>query len=211
MAMRRTNLQSPSAPVTSPDESSAGPPAAPTAREGLPPHIHGLMKALAMCRTASRRTTATRVCMQEPTSTWHGPEGKDWVGEGWLAPPKGIAKHTPDLCYLPQKWLHTWGSDGSGHKKGVNAIQWFPRTAHLLGSAGLDGRVKLWDVHGGRKCRRTYEGHSLGVRALTFNADGSRFISTAYDKKMLLWDTETGQVLLRAARAVPLRRAAMRL
>lgn len=132
--------------------------------------------------------------VQEPTTVWHGPEGKEGTAEGWTAAPKGIAKHPPDLCYLPQKWLHTWGSDGSGHKKGVNAIRWFPRTAHLLASAGLDGRVKLWDVHGGRKCRRTYDGHSLGVRAVTFNDDGSRFISTAYDKKMLLWDTETGQV-----------------
>lgn len=140
-------------------------------------------------------TAATRVRrVQEPTTIWHGPEGKEWAGDGWLAAPKGIAKHPPDLCYLPQKWLHTWGSDGSGHKKGVNALQWFPKTAHLLASAGLDGRVKLWDVHGGRKCRRTYDGHALGVRAITFTDDGSRFISTAYDKKMLLWDTETGQV-----------------
>eukprot|EP00892_Ulva_mutabilis_P000878 jgi/Ulvmu1/10791/UM069_0025.1 len=148
-----------------------------------------------MAAEKEAREGAKKKTDAEPTTIWHGPEGKEGNAEGWVEAPKGIPRHTPDLCYLPQKWLHTWGADGGGHKKGVNAISWFPRTAHLLASAGLDGRVKLWDVYGSRKCRRTYDGHALGVRALTFTADGSRFISTAYDKQMRLWDTETGQVI----------------
>jgi pre-mRNA-processing factor 17 len=140
------------------------------------------------------RVQTRKLAMQGVQSTWHGAQGKDWQGRSWLAAPKGLSKTVPPACYLPKRWVHTWGADGNGHTKGVNAIRFFPGTGHLLLSAGLDSKVKMWDVFGSGKCMRTYMGHSAGVRAVTFNQDGSRFVSTAYDKRMLLWDTETGQV-----------------
>lgn len=132
--------------------------------------------------------------MQEASTTWHGAQGKDWQGRSWLVPAKGNARNPPDTCFVPKRWIHTWGSEGNGHTKGVNGIRFFPKTGHLLLSAGLDSKVKMWDVHGSGKCMRTYMGHTAGVRAVTFNDDGTKFISTAYDKKMCLWDTETGKV-----------------
>jgi WD40 repeat protein len=61
-------------------------------------------------------------------------------------------------------------------------------------ASGLDGKVKMWDVFGNKKCMRTYLGHSKGVKDINFTNDGTKFVSVGYDKNTRLWDTETGQV-----------------
>lgn len=125
----------------------------------------------------------------EVKSIFHGKEDSSG-GKSWMEPPKDKKKEN-EVCYLPKRWIHTW----SGHTKGVNAIQFFPETGHLLLSAGLDGRVKIWDVFNSGKCMRTYLGHSKGVRDIYFNNDGKKFLSTGYDSNIHLWDTETGQAI----------------
>ena len=42
---------------------------------------------------------------------------------------------------------------------------------------------------------RTFLGHAKGVRDITFNNDGTRFLSASYDRYVKLWDTETGQCI----------------
>jgi pre-mRNA-processing factor 17 len=64
---------------------------------------------------------------------------------------------------------------------------------HLLLSAGLEGKCKIWDVFGDRNCKRTYIGHEEGVKAIHFSNDGSEFLSSGYDRYIRLWDVETGQ------------------
>jgi pre-mRNA-processing factor 17 len=98
-------------------------------------------------------------------------------------------------CFLPSRLVHRY----TGHTKGVQSVEFFPGTGHLLLSAGLDGRCKVWDAAGGggaggvrRGVRRTYLGHGGGVRQARFSGDGGRFASASFDRTAKVWDTETG-------------------
>lgn len=92
-------------------------------------------------------------------------------------------------CFIPKKCVKKY----TGHTKGVQAIEFSPGTGHLLLSAGLEGKCKIWDVYGDRNCKRTYIGHEEGVKAIQFSNDGSEFLSSGYDRYIRLWDVETGQ------------------
>jgi pre-mRNA-processing factor 17 len=123
-------------------------------------------------------------------SFFHGTSEKNYAGESWITPPKDRKKEN-DHCYAPKRCIHTW----SGHTKGVQAIRFFPNHGHLILSAGLDSKIKIWDVHNSGKCMRTYLGHDKAVKDIQFTNDGTKFVSSSWDKKIKLWDTETGKVI----------------
>ena len=131
----------------------------------------------------------------EPKTIFHGKEEFDYRGRSWTAPPSGsgsaewgdIGHHK---CFVPKKCVARL----TGHNNGVNRIRLSPNTGHLLLSAGLEGKCKVWSVP--NKCvMRTYIGHSAAVRDVTFNNDGSRFLSASFDRFVRLWNTETGEVV----------------
>ncbi|KAI9327000.1 WD40-repeat-containing domain protein [Obelidium mucronatum] len=130
-------------------------------------------------------------------SVFHGASEFDYLGRTYMHAPTdidGVNLHGDPgsrECFIPKSLVHTW----TGHTKGVNQIQFIPKTAHLILSASMDSKVKLWDVYNERKCLRTFMGHSKGVKAIDFSNDGKRFLSCSYDKWIKLWDTETGQCI----------------
>lgn len=152
-----------------------------------------------MKKMSKRRKRFFQEYKDEPeTSTMHLKEEVDYAGRSWFEAPTNVgvnlrSEEPPDRCYLPKKLIHTW----QGHTKGVSTIRWFPKTAHLLLSSGMDNQVKLWNVYGERHLIRTYGGHRQSVKDVCFNNDGSRFLSSSYDRYTKLWDTETGECLSR--------------
>lgn len=66
----------------------------------------------------------------------------DYRGKPVLEPPRDTGTnlredYVPPKCYIPKKLIHTY----VGHTKGVQCIRWFPKSAHLILSASMDGKV----------------------------------------------------------------------
>ncbi|KAG0234224.1 hypothetical protein BGW41_001193 [Actinomortierella wolfii] len=130
------------------------------------------------------------------STVFHGKEMYDYMGRTYMHIPQDLdvnllGEPGRQECFVPKRLLHTY----TGHTKAVSAIRLFPRSGHLLLSASMDSKVKIWDVYHDRRVLRTYMGHSKAVRDITFNNDGTRFMTASYDKNMKLWDTETGQCI----------------
>ncbi|CAG8545042.1 3225_t:CDS:10 [Funneliformis mosseae] len=127
---------------------------------------------------------------------FHGKSEYDYQGRTYMHVPMDLdvnllGEAGTQECFIPKRCIHTW----SGHNKGVTAIRFFPRSAHLILSSSMDTKVKIWDVYDDRRCLRTYIGHNKAVRDITFTNDGKRFLTASYDKYIKLWDTETGQCI----------------
>ncbi|XKL62385.1 hypothetical protein PGB90_002218 [Kerria lacca] len=141
----------------------------------------------------------------EEKTVLHIKDSQDYQGRSFLHPPQDVGVNLksdvpPSKCFLPKALIHTW----QGHSKGISAIRWFPKYAHLLLSCSMDCRVKIWEVYKQRRCVRTYYGHRQAVRDVCFNNDGTQFLSAAYDRYIKLWDTETGSCISRfTSRKIP--------
>ncbi|XP_050298028.1 pre-mRNA-processing factor 17 [Anthonomus grandis grandis] len=141
----------------------------------------------------------------EEKSVLHIKDPVDYQGRSFLHAPHDVGVNLksdtpPDKCFLPKAHIFTW----TGHTKGVSAIRWFPKTAHLFLSSSMDCKIKIWEVYNERRCIRTYYGHRQAVRDINFNNAGNHFLSAGYDRYIKLWDTETGQVVSRfTSRKIP--------
>ncbi|KAK9472670.1 WD40-repeat-containing domain protein [Dipodascopsis tothii] len=131
-------------------------------------------------------------------STFHGSVERDYLGRTYMHVPRDLdvdlnKEPGEQSWYLPKRKIHTW----PGHYKGVSALRFFPKHGHLLLSAGMDGKVKLWDCYHKRELLRSYVGHGKAVKDAYFTNDGTKFLSASYDATIKLWDTETGQCISR--------------
>lgn len=123
-------------------------------------------------------------------SEFHLDERYDYQGRTFLCPPS-MLKPREHRCFVPKRVIHTY----RGHTKAVSAIRFFPVYGHLLLSAGMDHKVKIWNVYNQRNCVQTYSGHSAGIRDICFSNDGDKFLSAGYDNYVKYWDTETGKCI----------------
>ena len=134
----------------------------------------------------------SKVAAEDTTTTFHGTATHDYQGRPWTTPAADLrpsdGTHT---CVIPKKCVHTY----TGHTKGVQSIDLFPTTGHLILSGSMDTKIKVWDVYNERRCMRTYMGHNAAVRQVKYSDDGERFLSCSYDRRVKLWDTETGQCI----------------
>ncbi|XP_046864429.1 pre-mRNA-processing factor 17-like [Xenia sp. Carnegie-2017] len=86
----------------------------------------------------------------EEKSTLHIKDAYDYQGRSYLHIPQDLGINLksdtpPERCFLPKQHIHTW----SGHTKGVSAIRFFPKSAHLLLSCSMDFKIKKLqdDIH----------------------------------------------------------------
>ncbi|XP_046864415.1 DNA polymerase zeta catalytic subunit-like isoform X2 [Xenia sp. Carnegie-2017] len=86
----------------------------------------------------------------EEKSTLHIKDAYDYQGRSYLHIPQDLGINLksdtpPERCFLPKQHIHTW----SGHTKGVSAIRFFPKSAHLLLSCSMDCKIKKLqdDIH----------------------------------------------------------------
>ena len=126
-----------------------------------------------------------------PTTEWHGSEERlrDYQGRSFMYTPRKESEVIKN--YIPKKLIHTY----KYHTKAINALRFFPKFGHLLLAASADSKISLSDTGFDRELLRSYIGHSKSVSDIDFSPDGTNFLSSGYDRKILLWDTETGKAL----------------
>ncbi|QPG73772.1 hypothetical protein FOA43_001086 [Brettanomyces nanus] len=91
-----------------------------------------------------------------------------------------------------------WDIEGSfithnlkGHGGTISSLSFFGELNSKrwkLASGDIMGMVKIWDLVK-RKCILTKKEHTAAVRGLNFNADGSRFVSSARDSLAMVYNT----------------------
>ncbi|CCG22992.1 Cdc40 protein [Candida orthopsilosis Co 90-125] len=130
----------------------------------------------------------------KPTSQFVGSNELDYQGRTFMHIPNELTKQAPgdQECFVPKSVIHTFPR---AHPKGVNKLQFFPQSGHLMLSCGNDGSIKLWSVYDAFELLRIYKGHNLAVKDISFNSTGDKFLSCGFDKVVRLWNTETGEVI----------------
>jgi WD40 repeat protein len=65
----------------------------------------------------------------------------------------------------------------------------------ILATAGVSGKIRLWNPANGEEVRGALEGHEGAVHALAFASDNKRLVSGGADRSLRLWDVTTGKEL----------------
>jgi pre-mRNA-processing factor 17 len=91
--------------------------------------------------------TAGEIPFGEEKTVFHGKAERDYLGRTYMAVPQDLdvnllGEPGTQQSFIPKRCIHTW----SGHTRGVSAIRFLPKSAHLLLSAGMDNKIKVGDT-----------------------------------------------------------------
>lgn len=133
---------------------------------------------------------------EEETTEFFGESETDYQGRTYMHIPTDVGVNLkndamPEECFVPKRQIHVW----KGHVNGTNKILFFPNSNHLLLSCGNDSKIYLWSVYHKRDLLRGFYGHTKPIKDISFNSDGTKFLSASYDHWVKLWETESGKCL----------------
>ena len=143
------------------------------------------------------------------STTFYGQEEHDYQGRTYMHIPQDLSidlrgelpPYNERKNFFPKRLIRSWKSkegNGKAHSRSVNQLRFFPSSGHLLLSASADGNVLLWDVYrNNRSLLRGYYGSGKSASDIDFTPSGENFISASFDRKIRLWDTETGACVSR--------------
>ena len=106
-----------------------------------------------------------------------------------------VAGGTPAEDGVVQLMAWPNGSDHlrlSGHTDSVLAISW--QSDKAIAAASLDHEITIWDITTMKLIRRL-KGHSRGIAAIGFLANGSQLVSGGWDQSLRVWKPETGELV----------------
>ncbi|CAD6187669.1 unnamed protein product [Caenorhabditis auriculariae] len=108
---------------------------------------------------------------------------EDTTCKVWVIPDRGLSRNlvepAVELC---------------GHQKRVNTLAWHPTANNVLLTAGGENIMYLWNVGTGEALLEI-AGHPDQIFSISFNYDGSQFVTACKDKKIRILDSHTGAVL----------------
>jgi coronin-1B/1C/6 len=81
-----------------------------------------------------------------------------------------------------------------GHGRKVGQLVWHPTASDLLFSNSTDLTVRGWNINNGQEVINI-SAHPDAIYCMSFNEDGSKFVTTCKDKKLRIFDTRSGEIL----------------
>ena len=102
----------------------------------------------------------------------------------WNLPQEGLkTKITQeDLCFI--------------HPKKVNMVKFHPTASDILLTSSGDFKTRLWDVNNPKEAFYTDDHHTDTIQSLSWNNDGSAFVSSCKDGVVRIIDPRTGSLLV---------------
>lgn len=98
---------------------------------------------------------------------------------------------------IPDHGLHSnlteWLVDLHGHQRKVTNIEWHPTASNIILSAGMDHKCFLWNIERAEPIN-VMSCHTDTVFSISWNRDGSNFVTTSKDKKIRVVDPRGARI-----------------